>query len=667
MDTPPALSTPSLTAPILPAHLTCNKDIASVFDDEIQYLGMKPAPLRSTPNPYQQVNGVVLHIQRDFNFWRKESDIPLRMVFHKSDTGVVHIGRRPATDSRASKEHDPKSNAMFRCAVVSRVHARIVFSEAGHVYLVDLKSHHGTHIRRPGEAIATMLKPETPTSVYDGDIITFGKSVGKGDDLVRPVVVKIELLYPSRPASDVFKPLLLPGSSFPFASSSLFGRSKSGSYGLRESESPSPSPQPEEAQKETSGRNEEADKPTTSALENLPILSQSSLNGSSNSSLGRALDAIKRFLPPARVSSPFLSHVWGDQSSDNSQGDVSTDHAESGSESSDSSYSVHSSASSSPQPSSPTPLQSLDLDDVTVQAPIASSSKPFIDFSAYDVFGDIDHLIYRARSFSPMDLATPSSPTLPASKPILHPVPRPIAFDPPIIGAWPISNHSSRPASRGNSPLPILPPIQRSFSPALSLSSDMALASDAEDEPDNKGKGREVIDVDEDCVPEIISVCPSPIKVADAPPPAVTGQLSNLNGLITEVHAKLGKLKSMRRDAKIEFDLYSNDTSTKLKDSDERISALEDQYSSLSDRIDLVIDEDISTLRYQLDQLQEQFKAPPPDKDDISSKAEIQREIQILNDLVAGTFSFMLDFSSFGPFVLFSLGRPSICRIETVP
>jgi hypothetical protein len=44
-----------------------------------------------------------------------------------------------------------------------------------------------------------MLKPEVPTILANGDVVTFGKSVGKDSHTVHPVVVRIGLLYDPQP------------------------------------------------------------------------------------------------------------------------------------------------------------------------------------------------------------------------------------------------------------------------------------------------------------------------------------------------------------------------------------------------------------------------------------------------------------------------------------
>jgi len=50
-----------------------------------------------------------------------------------------------------------------------------------------------------------MLEPETATVLADGDVITFGKSVGRDKDLVLPVVARVQLLF--SPSADIAPPL----------------------------------------------------------------------------------------------------------------------------------------------------------------------------------------------------------------------------------------------------------------------------------------------------------------------------------------------------------------------------------------------------------------------------------------------------------------------------
>lgn len=58
------------------------------------------------------------------------------MQFRRTNTSVVHIGRRSGFDSDRRSEDAELGNAMFRCAVVSRKHAKIAFSDSGLVRFI---------------------------------------------------------------------------------------------------------------------------------------------------------------------------------------------------------------------------------------------------------------------------------------------------------------------------------------------------------------------------------------------------------------------------------------------------------------------------------------------------------------------------------------------------
>lgn len=73
-----------------------------------------------------------------------------------------------------------------------------------------------------------MLKPETSTLLNDGDTITFGKAVGKGDEWVKPVVAHVQLQCASTP----FKALTVPSPPSSEKSSLSSGR-----YGIHDSTS----------------------------------------------------------------------------------------------------------------------------------------------------------------------------------------------------------------------------------------------------------------------------------------------------------------------------------------------------------------------------------------------------------------------------------------------
>ncbi|KAH6905287.1 hypothetical protein BKA70DRAFT_1293900 [Coprinopsis sp. MPI-PUGE-AT-0042] len=178
-------------------------------DEEIEYLGFA-APKTGLQSP---VTGIVLNVEQSPN---GEAH---RLVFNRTDGSVVPVGRRPGTEMPSGND---SNSAMFRCAVVSRKHAKMMFSDnTGHAYIIDLNSHHGTHIRKPGQLSSRMLEPELPMILSDGDVITFGKTVGRNEECVRPVVVRVELLR--HPATDVFRPLFVPSPASDKASSGRYG------------------------------------------------------------------------------------------------------------------------------------------------------------------------------------------------------------------------------------------------------------------------------------------------------------------------------------------------------------------------------------------------------------------------------------------------------------
>lgn len=159
------------------------------MDDEVEYLGTNFAQPAACPcDPQQPVTGITLHVESC-------GGKPAHNVsFFNSRTSHVHIGRKSISDDRSMRKENDDQNAVFACPVVSAKHAKLVLASSGHVYIVDLKSRHGTHVRKQGETTSRMLQPEVETSLTDGDIVTFGKAVGQGATLVSPVTVRIEFL-----------------------------------------------------------------------------------------------------------------------------------------------------------------------------------------------------------------------------------------------------------------------------------------------------------------------------------------------------------------------------------------------------------------------------------------------------------------------------------------
>lgn len=119
-----------------------------VDSDEIQFLGSRPAqrqtsdhPVRSAQRPVtgegchpcvgirsdSYLVGIALHVEKS------GSNDAYGMMFRRTNTSVVHIGRRPGTEIECRSQDNELGKAMFRCAVVSRKHAKIAFSDSGNV------------------------------------------------------------------------------------------------------------------------------------------------------------------------------------------------------------------------------------------------------------------------------------------------------------------------------------------------------------------------------------------------------------------------------------------------------------------------------------------------------------------------------------------------------
>jgi pSer/pThr/pTyr-binding forkhead associated (FHA) protein len=207
-----------------------------MLEDEIQYIGTRmapavvPTPARPFPSPQNPVTGkdrghiilcseslderillgVILHVEENGGQAARD------MTFHRAQNSAVIIGRKSSSDHKFGRTDDGFGNAGFACQVVSGRHAKLAFSDSGYVstvyliflsispylllvlfqvYLIDLASRHGTHILHPGDTVSKMLDPEVATMLSNGDIITFGKTVGKGSYLVPPVTARVELLF----------------------------------------------------------------------------------------------------------------------------------------------------------------------------------------------------------------------------------------------------------------------------------------------------------------------------------------------------------------------------------------------------------------------------------------------------------------------------------------
>ncbi|KAL1942162.1 hypothetical protein VTO73DRAFT_6226 [Trametes versicolor] len=232
------------------------------------------------------ISGIVLHVKE------YEGQPPETMSFSKSASRTISVGRKPSQGYIA----DDPERALFRCPVVSRKHAKITFTEYGNVYITDLHSHHGTHVLRPGELVWTGLKPEVPTVLADGDLITFGKTVGRESYLVRPVVVRVQLVF-GRDASPR-APSPLPSSLTHDDSSpdKAPARSSSGRYGVYP---PSPDSSPSTSDGDSDAQE---NSPPASPQDLLPSFERVLSRSQSMSLQSGRLRLLQSLLPPIHVS-----------------------------------------------------------------------------------------------------------------------------------------------------------------------------------------------------------------------------------------------------------------------------------------------------------------------------------------------------------------------------
>ncbi|TFY77380.1 hypothetical protein EWM64_g6631 [Hericium alpestre] len=274
------------------------------MEDEVEYIG-RSSPLSSAPalagasGQNRPVQGLWMQVQKT------EKTQLQNFYFYKSLAPVVNIGR--ASSSAPGSAAAPDS-VCFRCPVISRKHAKIVLNGPGHVQLIDLNSHHGTWLLKPGEAVPKKLTPNSSVPLTHGDVITFGKTVGRDHSVVRPIMVVIRLLHdndnnPNQPASNGGLKLATPES---------IKSTKSGRYGLY-SEHPSSisslsaeSSSDEDSAPVHDSDIEEIDPPEEYPISRSELPISSSLSSSSLPSI-HGLGILHRFLPPLHAPQPSLS------------------------------------------------------------------------------------------------------------------------------------------------------------------------------------------------------------------------------------------------------------------------------------------------------------------------------------------------------------------------
>lgn len=324
-----------------------------------------------------------------------DADLVLKL---RGDIATV-IPIRPCFDALSSVGSMLKSPSRTAAMCVSLPFILPLLIDHPQVVLVDLNSHHGTHVRKPDETVSRMLTPQTPTILADGDVITFGKSVGKNESLVRPVVARVDFLHGGQPP---LKPLVVPNYHSIGEGSKCLSRANSGRYGVYV-----PSPSSVSSSDDVSSHDSDIEE-ISAPCGNIQLLPSIAVDGS----LGQAMKALRHIIPSVHsereLSSPSLP-----------------------------SYSPEY------QPYSPTSPPEIELQDEFFNV----GSDAYDSDISEDSTSDDGH---KSRSNSPMDLSSPSSepfiPSTPLSKAKSVPV------EPVVIGAWPTSHSSSPVVTKSPSP-----------------------------------------------------------------------------------------------------------------------------------------------------------------------------------------------------------------------
>jgi len=337
--------------------------------------------------------GIVLYVEKS-----DESEAHV-LRFDRDESSSILVGRRPGTESESRTLDQENTRAMFRCAVVSRRHAKIVFMNSGNVcasafvgqhrqptdgcqvFIIDLDSHHGTHIRKPGETSSKMLASKIPIQLSDGDIITFGKTVGRNEEMVRPIVARVQLLHGGSSTATI-KPLVVPDTLADGPSSSRC---------VPISPSSSSSDEAYNGQSDVYSDCEEISPPSHVNVTPADV-PQAESQSKTESHLGRAFEVLKRFIP-----TPPIPAVQ-------SQCDASPRPDER-------SRQFGSLSSSMISPSDLPPLWSLPTSRIsfTPRYPSVDLPDQFIDLPPINPI-KTSHVIDFSGSDSPMDLASLSPP-----------------------------------------------------------------------------------------------------------------------------------------------------------------------------------------------------------------------------------------------------------------
>ncbi|KII90393.1 hypothetical protein PLICRDRAFT_38915 [Plicaturopsis crispa FD-325 SS-3] len=574
-----------------------------MLDEEVQYLGTRPAPYDISPTrttPFHhldqpQVTGIVLHIKD--NAYEHAS----KLEFLKSKTTSILVGRRSSSEDEPRKDdNSTNAKALFRCPVISRRHSRIAFSEGGHVFIVDLNSHHGTHILKPFEMASRMLEPDNATMLANGDTVTFGKTVGKGDELVRPVTARVELLYgnPVAVASTHADHMERVVDS---SSTNLI----SGRYGLSDGSSESSSDRDSDIEEITSPNAQQS-------VEESRCSSQRALPSF------RALDILKWLVPPAHhpsaASRPTVSQSATSSSLPEAPGD--------GNES------LHSRHTSPMELSSPSPAP---------EGSVAVTCRPW----------------WNSSSNGDLDLSRPL-PALEAGLPDLGDADRinmQIAGDlslreNDVHDAYDVRDEegemreeesirrdqcSLSQAQRNDAPVQAsmratLAPPSSGPLPAIHTHTAHFVHS-----PSQSADGPHY-DTDYDFPPysSLFTDGPSHEPAKD--------DVASLNAAVELIQQEISKLHGHRRKYKARFNSNVHTISERLEALEDQLADVQSEYTGLADQIEDAMHVDIPTLYEQITTLQERVDHPPErllPQQDLMEQDDIKSDVAALRALVA--------------------------------
>ncbi|KAG1824657.1 uncharacterized protein BJ212DRAFT_1321680 [Suillus subaureus] len=507
------------------------------MDDEVEYLGTNFAQPAACPcDPQQPVTGVTLHVE---SCGGKPAH---NISFFNTRTSHVHIGRKSISDDRSMRKENDDQNAVFACPVVSAKHAKLVLASSGHVYIVDLKSRHGTHLRKQDEITSKMLQPEVETTLADGDVVTFGKAVGQGATLVSPVTVRIEFLRDILDMRDSPPWCLTPAEP----SSPRPRKLSTGRYGLNSPISCTSSPShSSESLSSPSGSSNEAASHSEheSDIEEIPSWEE----------LRSCVSSLRQDFPTDFLGGSLLGKMP-------SLGSLMQDIC----------HKI---------------VDPLDIDSPQPWSPPAIATIASIDDD--DAPSSIIHL-EDSRSHSPMELSTPS------------PSPPQAPSEPEVVGAWPPSRADSpQPASRrSDESNRVKLPSMCSFGHMGSLELG-SFESFPERLPSLSSFPPFVPLEDEPAILAPIPVLPS-IAEVQSDEPQVSGHddhgdlrdsIKTIEGRVNALHSSVTDIKN--RHALTEDDLYDLQHQVDMlePESDQlfaRLEAAEDKLSTLSDLQDQV-------------------------------------------------------------------------------